>query len=205
MSRSVSLVLLAILLLGAGAGYQLVAFEKKSKSGNVVVKGKFARVPGVSDKVNARLKAFSTRRDPEAFEKEDPAFYAENHYTEEVDTEVTLLSDRYVSIHTSSIGMLERAAHPNLEFGGLTLSLKTGEAVTLDQLLKPGYGPALYQKLAAAADKEFHPEVALEDRKKWDFVLTRDGVRFINLFQGHAAASATLTLTWKELAALKAR
>lgn len=205
MKTRLLLVALTALLIAAGSGYSMVKFEKKSATGNVVISGQYPQVhgdPKYVGGINARLKAFVTERDPNKFEKEDPEFYAGNHYTEEVNSEVTLLDNNFVSVMLYRMGMLQRAAHPSNEYAGITISMKSGKVVTLKDLLKPGHEKKLYELIAAKSLKE-EPDLQIDDHKTWDFVLTKDGVRFINLVEGHAVASYTVDLTWKELASLK--
>lgn len=204
-TRLIAALLAALLIAAGGKGYKMVKFEQKSKTGNVVISGEYPQVEGDPKRlagINQKLKSFVVSRDPNKFEKEDAEFYAGNHYTEEVNTEVTLLDNQYISLEVYRLGMLQQAAHPSNEFAGLTLSLASGKEMTLKDFLKPGTEQKLYEKIKARSYK-VEPELQLDDHKTWDFVLIPGGVRFINLVEGHAVAAYTVELTWKDLAELR--
>ncbi len=198
--------ILAVFLVAAGAGYSKVKFELKSKTGYVVITGEYPQVngdPKWTRPINDKLKAFVVNfRNPDKFEAEDPEFYKGNHYTEEVTCDVTLLDKNYISAQIFRMGMLQQAAHPSNEFAGITINLANGKVMTIKDFLKPNSEKKLFEKIAARSLKEA-PDMPIDDHKVWDFVLTKDGVRFINLVEGHAVSSYTVDLTWKELADIK--
>lgn len=206
MKTRLFVMLLAGLLIAASSGTSLVKFEKKSATGHVVITGDYVQLNGDPKSVgavNQKLKAFVLDyRDPNKFEKEDAEFYAENHYTEEVTSEVTLLDKNYISVAVYRMGMLQQAAHPSNEYGGITLNLQSSKVMSIKDFLKPGSEKKLFELIAARSLKEA-PDMQIDDHKTWDFVLIKDGVRFINLVEGHAVSSYTVELTWKELASIK--
>ena len=187
------LLLLLLLTVPALAEWKVTwkPFALKSKTSFVQITGKLPVVKGPgADKINARLRAFTLTRDPNAVEKEYPALYAENHYTEEVSVEVTRLDGKYLSLQRDAVGTLHRGAHPSLDFSGITLNLATGEPAPLSDFVAL---QGLRDRIQAEGRKEM-PDLELPDRKKWDWVLTKTGVRFLNLLEGHAVASFTVEL-----------
>ena len=186
-------ILLLLLLSVAGLAAPKVTwkpFTLKSKTGNVVYQGKLPVVEGIPGDLNARLRAWTLPADPNAMEKDDPAFYAGNHYTEDITVEVTRCDDKYLSFQRNNLGSLRQEAHPSVNYAGYTVHSATGVPVKLSEVIEV---KGLAKRIQAQGRKEI-PDVEISDRQKWDWCLTKEGIRFMNLLEGHAGAGFMVTL-----------
>lgn len=171
-------------------------FRQASRTGQYVVHGRYPQVPGAPASVNRLLRqAFFTN--PDALEAPDRDLYRENPYEEEVTYEVTYNRDDLLSVQVTSLGMMQRAAHPSFDQRGVTVNVKTGRQILWSDLFADSAAVDPLIVKALRRDKDLPPDMAPDPAVKREFVFTKEGIRLLDLFTG-AARGVTPTIPWDE-------
>lgn len=134
-----------------------------------------------------------------SYEYEDHNDRHENNVTIQISYEICLLDDGIISIQRFFYQEAERAAHPNHYYNSLNIDLNFGYQYTYNDLFR--LDSDYRTRIPEIIDLQLEDEITTEweERDEFEFVLYKDNLEIINLFDSHVNRAVVVAIKYNDI------